>query len=132
MSSVTQGIVDTLQTRQVALTCNLAQAAATYDAGTVSGGAVEIESVVVYVAAVGATFTSVSVQTNNTTAVEILSAAEGAVANVTADKNLKVFTTRTVIPSGKKIQFTLVGSTGTGTLTLYVVYKPMVQGAVIA
>lgn len=124
--------LDLEKTKTVGLTVNLAQAAATYDAGTVAGGAIMLLDTVVYVVTAGATFTSVSIQTNNTTAVEILSAVEGGVANVTADKNLKVFTTRTVIPSGKKIQYTIVGSTGTGAITLYVRYQPLANGATIA
>lgn len=132
MSGAFGGLIDTEKNKTVALTLNLAQAAATYDAGTVSGGSIMLLEAVAYVSVVGATFDSVSIQTNNTTAVEILSAAEGAVANITADKNLKVFTTKTVIPSGKKIQFTIVGSTGTGTIILYVRYQPLANGAVLA
>lgn len=123
---------DTQTTKATILTLNLAQAAATYDAGTVSGGAIMIMDAVVYVATAGATFTSVSIQTNTTTPVELLSAAEGAVANVTVGKNLKVFTTRTIVPSGNKIQFTIAGATGTGSLQLHLRYQPMANGATIA
>lgn len=125
-------IPDTSTTKVATLTINLAQAAATYDAGTVAGGAIMLLNAIAYVSVVGATFTSVSIQTNTTTAVEILSAAEGAVANVTANKNLKVFSTATMIPSGSKIQYTIVGSTGTGTILLQIRYQPMANGAVIA
>lgn len=125
-------IPDTDRVKATTLTMNLAQAAGTYDAGTVSGGTIMLLDAVVYVATAGATFTSVSVQTNTTSPVELLSAVEGAVANVTGGKNLKVFTTRTIIPSGSKIQFTIVGVTGTGSLQLHIRYQPMANGAVIA
>lgn len=125
-------IPDTSTTKTATLTLNLTQAAATYDAGTVSGGTIMLLDSVMYVTVVGATFTAVSVQTNTTTAVELLSVSEGAVANITVNKNLKVFTTRTMIPSGNKIQYTISGSTGTGTILLQVRYQPMANGAVIA
>ena len=125
-------VADTEKTKAATLTLNLAQAAATYDAGTVSGGAIMLLDAVAYVSVVGATFTSVSIQTNTTTAVELMSAAEGAVANVTASKNLKVFTTRTMIPSGGKIQYTISGATGTGTILLQIRYQPMAASATIA
>src|SRR5574343_163212 len=114
MSTIWAPIPDTNLTKSASLTLYLAQAAATYDAGTVAGGAIMLLDTVAYVTVVGATFTSVCIQINTTTAVEIMSAAEGAVANVTAGKNLKVFTTRIIIPSGNKIQYTIIGSTGSG------------------
>lgn len=123
---------DTEKAKSTILTLNLAQAAGTYDAGTVSGGAIMIMDAVAYVTVVGATFTSVSIQTNTSTPVELMSAAEGGVANVTANKNLKVFTTRTIIPSGSKIQYTIAGATGTGTIQLHLRYQPMANGAAIA
>jgi len=125
-------VPDTQITKVAALTINLAQAAATYDAGTVSGGPVMLMTWGVYVSVVGTLFTSVSVQTNDTVPVELLSAAEGALANVLAGKNLKVSNTAIIIPSGKKIQYTLIGLTGTGTMLLYAVYKPLAVGAVLA
>lgn len=132
MSSSFGPVQDVTLTKSATLTLNLAQSAATYDAGTVAGGAIMILDAVLYVTVVGATFTAVTVQTNTTTAVELLSVSEGAVANVTAGKNLKVFTTQTIIPSGSKIQYTISGSTGTGTILLYLRYQPMANGAVIA
>ncbi len=119
------------------LTANLAQAAATYDLGTVSGGAIiiDLQRLAIYVATAGATLTSVSIQTNQTNPTTILSAVEGAVANLTAQKNL----VRAIpvigglyLASGQKLQYTIVGSTGTGSLLVAVPFIPLTAGAVIA
>ena len=132
-----QFIDDTRQQLVVRLTANLAQAAATYDLATVSGGAIVIDlyNVAMYVATAGATLTSVSIQTNQTNATTILSATEGAVANLIAQKNLV-----RVIPvigslylaSGQKLQFTIVGTTGTGSLLVIIPYMAVDAGARLA
>ena len=85
----------------------------------------------------GATFTSVAIATNDTTAVSLLSAVEGAVANLTAGKNIvKVFPVANTGPillrSGKKIQYTIVGATGTGTLLVTLRYQAVANGADIS
>ena len=110
---------------------NLAQAAATYDLATATGGDVWLAEAIVYVTTAGATFTSVSIQSNDTTPVTILSAAEGAVANVTVGKNLKLFSSAAFIASGKKLQYTIVGVTGTGLLTVAVLSRPVVAGVLV-
>lgn len=100
-------------------TANLAQAANTYDLCTASGGGVYIRNISVYVATAGATFTSVSIQTNQTNATTLMSAVEGAVANLTAQKVVVLALARPVyLASGQKLQYTIVGSTGTGSLTV--------------
>lgn len=113
---------------------NVAQAAATYTLATASGGDILVLCAVPYVgAAAVTTLTSVAIVTNNTTVVTILSAANGAVANLTADKNLAPFTTQFVLRSGKLIQFTLVGATGAGgPFSLAVQYMPLTDAAVLS
>ncbi len=94
---------------------NLAQAAATYDLCT-SGGDVLIQASVVYVTTPGATWTSVSVQTDDGTPFTVLSAADGAVANFGGGASI-VPTSKTnwfYLKKGKKLQYTIVGTTGTG------------------
>lgn len=118
-------------------TANLAQAAATYDLCTVSGGDVIIDlyRLGIYVATAGATLTSVSIQSNQTNATTILSAVEGAVANLIAQKNLvRVIPVigSLVLASGQKLQYTIVGVTGTGALTVTVPFMALTQGATIA
>lgn len=113
---------------------NCAQAAASYDLLTATGGDVFIEVNRYYQITAGATFTSLAIQTDDTTNFVIMSAAEGAVANLTAQKNIT--TANTISPfllqSGKKIRMTLVGSTGTGTGMLSITYAPCTPGAYLA
>lgn len=124
-------IPDTQQIRCKTFTANLAQAAATYDLATASAvGGVVILSVDIYVVTAGATFTSVAIATNDTTVVPILSAVEGAVANLTVGKNVvKAFATNTYLHTSKKIQYTIVGVTGTGSLLVVIRFQPSVNGA---
>lgn len=118
-------------------TANLAQAAATYDLCTVSGGDVLIDlyALGIYVATAGATLTSVSIQSNQTNATIVLSAIEGAVANLLAQKNLVraiPIIGSLVLASGQKLQYTIVGATGTGALTVTVPFMALTSGATIA
>ncbi len=126
-------VADTTQTKSKVFTLNLAQAAATYDLATCNAlGGVHIISIDFYCTVVGATFTSVSCQTNDTTAVEFMSAVEGGVANITAGKNVKNYTTQSYLHTSKKIQYTIVGATGTGTIIAIVRYQPSVAGVDIS
>lgn len=112
-------------------TANLAQAAAAYTLATSTGG-VLITRVSIFVTTAGATFTSVAIATNNTTADAFLTAGEGAVANVTVGKNLKDFSVRAWLPTTKLVQYTIVGATGTGALQVAVEWIPGVAGATLA
>jgi len=114
-------------------TLNLAQAAATYDVTTATGD-LYIDNFTIYVATAGATFTSVAIQTNDTNIFAFLTALEGAVANITEGKTLVSASTGkpTRLTSGKKIQFTMVGTTGTGSLRLVVKYMPITAGAALS
>jgi anti-anti-sigma regulatory factor len=120
----------------LSFTANLAQAAATYDLCTASGGDIllDISRLAIYVATAGATLTSVSIQSNQTNITTILSAVEGAVANLIAQKNLV-----RVIPvigglllkSGQKLQYTIVGATGTGSLNVAIPFMSLTAGATL-
>lgn len=113
-------------------TINLAQAAATYDLFTASGD-VAIEDISYYVSTVGATFTSVAVQTNDTTVLALVSAVEGAVANILAGKTLRPAAAQSFqLRSGKKVQYVIVGVTGTGAIKAVVRFRPITGGATIA
>ena len=107
-------------------TVNCAQAAGTYDLCTATGGDIVIHDMNFPVTVSGATFTSVAIQTNDAVPWVIMTAIEGAVANIIAGTNLqpankgKSFT----LVSGKKIQYTLVGSTGTGTILVPIYFSP--------
>jgi hypothetical protein len=133
----TYPFLDTAVIKTKQFTINCAQAAATYDLATVSGGDILIHDVGVFCTTAGATFTSLAIATNTTTATPIMSAAEGAVANLTALKNIvHVFpptnTGPVLLPDTKKIQYTLVGSTGTGSVKVTVRYQSVVPGADIS
>jgi hypothetical protein len=134
MSSIDSSVIDTSLMKTKVFTANLAQAAATYDLATCNAvGGVVIQDIQIYVATAGATFTSVSIQTNDTTAVTMLSAAEGALANLTVGKNVvRAFASPTYLHTSKKIQYTIVGLTGTGSLLIIVRYQPTVSGADIS
>lgn len=117
-------------------TANLAQAAATYDLCTASGDLlVDLYKLGIYVATAGGTFTSVSIQTNQTNVTTILSAAEGAVANLIAQKNLVraiPVVGGLILRSGQKFQYTILGLTGTGSLRVDIPYLQITAGAVLA
>lgn len=82
----------------------------------------------------GATFTSLAIQTNDTTAFALMTSTEGLVANLTAAKNITTanVTSPFLLKSGKAIQMTLVGATGTGTGTLSLQYVPVTSGAYLS
>ena len=112
-------------------TANLAQAAATYDLCTASGD-VLIYRAGIYVQTVGATFTSVSIQSNGTTAWIILSALDGALANIASQRSMPTTWSQEdplSLRSGQKIQYTLLGATGTGSLRVQLAYHPITGGA---
>lgn len=110
---------------------NLAAGISTFTLLTATGGDILLRDTTIFVSTPGATITSVSVQTDNTVADIILSAVEGAVANLLAGKNIKAFVTPTIIPVGKRIQYTVAGVAGTGILKLAVTYIPLTAGATL-
>lgn len=116
----------------VSVAVNCAQAAGSYDLLTAVGD-VMIMMQKYYQITAGATFTSLAIQTDDSTPAVLLSAAEGAVANLTLNKNIISTTTNApvILKSGKKIRMTLVGATGTGTGTLAVMYVPLTSGATL-
>lgn len=127
----TSAPADTERTVTKEYTVNVQQAAATYDLCTATGGDIYIKSAKVYVGTATITLTSVAIQTNMTTATTIMSAVEGAVANLTGDKMIvTAFTGPLFLSSGKKIQFSIVGVTSAqGTMKLAVEYSRLSAGA---
>ncbi len=113
-------------------TLDLAQAAATYDLCSSSGGDVWIEKIAPVVTIAGAVWTTVAIVTDDTTPWVILAAAIPA-----------VFTVGTTVPttwaqilpqilrSGKKIQYTIAGATGTGSVSMSVLYRPIGSGNLV-
>ena len=114
-------------------TMNLAQAANTYDLCTATGGDVIIWGMNVYCTVVGATWTSVTIQSDATTNFVFMNATEGARANFTAGKDVPLTWTqvaKALIRSGNKIRYTIAGSTGTGT-ALVTVLCQSVNGGIL-
>lgn len=101
-----------------------------YDLAVVSGGAILVTSATAYVGTSVTGLTTLAVSTNNTIPVVLLTAT--AAASLTGDLNLTPFTTRLYLASGKKIQYTVIGTGTAGTMFLAVEYRPLTVGAVIA
>lgn len=129
--SYSVALTDTQLPQVARFTANIAQAAATYDLATVSSGAILILNSSIYVATAGATLTSVSIQTNQANLTSVMTAAEGAVANLLAQKSVIILNHSLPIymASGQKMQFTIVGLTGTGSLLVTFLYVPVDSGA---
>lgn len=118
----------------VEFTLDLAQAAGTYDICTASLGSCILTGCIVYVQTAGAIFTSISIQSNDTTPFIILSAGAGIIANLTTGANVLTTWTQTQsfsLRTGKKLQFTLIGVTGTGSLRVSFIFMPLVSGAIL-
>ena len=107
----------------------------TYDVLTAVGDVMILgQETFVKVAGVG--FVSIELLTNQTTTVQIMTAAEGAVANITIDKNLLGLTMpnnqRFQLRNGQKIQLKINGTNGTaGELRLVVEYRTISGGATL-
>lgn len=102
-------------------TANLAQNAGTYDLATASADVV-IQSITVFVATAPTGLTSVTMQSSNTTSDVVL--ASTLLAIMTGGKNLTPVSLPFLLPSTKKIQYTIVGNgTGTGALTVIIEYE---------
>jgi len=132
--SASSTVIDTSLPQVKQATVDLTKAAGTYDLVTATNGGVYIDlyKLAMYVSVVGATLTSVSIQTNQAHATTILSSTEGAVANLTVGKNL----VRAIpvigslyLASGEKLQYTIAGSTGTGAIIVTIPYMPAVASA---
>ena len=111
---------------------SLAQAADTYDVMTVTAQNLFIDAVIVHVPddlSAVETFTGISVQTDDGSAIEILSSTAGAKANLTGSF-YHVYTGPTVTASTKKVQLSIGGgSAGTGKVAnISVLWRPVVDG----
>lgn len=137
--STTDGKVDTVNTNQLhrdrllykSLTLN--DEAGSYDIATATGGDILIEDVVLYMVTAGATFDSVSIQTDDTTPFVVMSAVEGAVANLTVQTTIKTANSQKsfYLASSKKLQYTITGATGSGTCYVLIRYKIISEGSLV-
>jgi len=111
---------------------SLAQVAGAKDVMTATAQNLFIDAVIVHVPddlSEVETFTGISVQTDDDSAIELLSSTAGAKANLTGDF-FHVFTGPSVTASTKKVQLTIGGgSAGTGTVAnISVLWRPVVAG----
>jgi hypothetical protein len=111
---------------------SLAQAANTYDVMTATAQALFIDAVIVHVPdslAAVATFTGITVQTDDASAIEILSSTAGAKAKLTGNF-FHVFRGPSVTAATKKVQLTIGGGTaGAGKIAdVSVFWRPLVAG----
>lgn len=107
---------------------NLAQSAGSYDLLTASGD-VYVEVLSAYVKTAGAGFTSAAIATDHTTPKSIVAAA--LVAAVTLDLSMTLVNTDFVLPNGKKIRGTIVGTGSGGEIVLVVRYSPITANATL-
>lgn len=132
--SVATALVASVAPPPQEFSANLGQAAATYDLVTASGD-VMITKIVLYLTVAGVGLASVALATNQTVPFAILSAADGAVANLLLGKVLPTTWTQGqpfVLRSGQKIQYAIVGAGAAGTMKVDVTYLPVTAGATIA
>lgn len=123
--SPTYGVVPVTK----AFTLNPIQVAATYDLATVAGGDIAITSVKVNVGTAVTGLVSIAL-TDNDAGTSIMSAAEGAVANLLLNTLVKTYSTSFILHSTKKLQYTIVGTGLTGTASVTVTYMPLVASGV--
>lgn len=101
-------------------TMNLAQNAGTYDLFTASGGPVLIKNISFHVDVAAVGLTSITAQSDDTTPVQFL--ASTAAASLTAGKNLTPYVGPSILATGKKGQYTIVGNGSAGSITVMVEY----------
>jgi hypothetical protein len=93
-------------------TINLQQAASTYDLFTATGGSVYVEYFSITLPNVNcaddATITSISVVTDTTTVITLLTTTQGAKANLTANASFS-YATPFSLPVGKKLRLIIAG-----------------------
>lgn len=109
---------------------NLAQAAATYDLLTATGGDVYCDVQIVYVKTAAAGLTSAQVVTDHTTPKAVISST--VLASLILDAILTLSIGKFVLPSGKKIRGTIVGTGSAGLVYVVVNYVPLAAGATLA
>lgn len=111
---------------------SLNQAAATYDVMTATAQNLFIDAVIIHVPddlSAVATFTGISVATDDVSAIEILAAAAGAKASLTGNFHA-VYRGPAVTAATKKIQLTITGgAAGAGKVAdISVLWRPLVAG----
>jgi PAB1-binding protein PBP1 len=107
--------------------------AGSYDIATATDGDILVEDVLLYMLTAGATFDSVSIQTNDTTPFVVMTSVEGAVANLTAQTTIKTANSQKsfYLASGQKLQYTIAGAKGSGSCYIVIKYKVISSGSLV-
>lgn len=124
------GPVDTGVLHVKAGTFNLSQVAGTYDILTATGGNVWVEIEQVYVTTAAAGLTSALIETDHTAGAKSI-VASVLLAALTADSLQTIVTSKFLLPSGKKIRGTIVGTGSGGSISVIVKYAPITAGATL-
>lgn len=111
------------------LVFNMSQVAGTYTLGTATGGDVWVELLGAYVKTAATGLTSVTVVTDHATPKTLV--ASILLAALTLDSIQVVAIPAFLLPSGKRIQGTIVGTGTGGEMDLYVRVSPMTNGATL-
>lgn len=109
---------------------NLSQAAGTYDILTATGGDVYVEVLQVFGKTAAAGLVSALVKTNHTAGDKSIMSSVLLV-SLLGDAIHTIVTDKFVLPSGKKIQGTIVGTGSGGELAVVVRYTPLTAGATL-
>lgn len=111
----------------------LTDVAGSYDIATATDGDIIVEDVLLYMVTAGATFDSVSIQTDDTTPFVVMTDVEGAVGNLTAQTTVKTANSQKsfYLESGKKLQYTITGATGSGSCYIVIKYKIISSGSLV-
>ncbi len=130
-----EAVVQHSERIQIAITTiDLNQVAADYTLFTGTGQAVLVESLVIRMPdhAAGGALTGISIQTNDSTAIEFISAAAGVVANLTAEAQL-ASSVPVVVAVGTLIELTIVGGAegAEHICTVYATYRSLVTGGTL-
>ena len=134
-SQIVSQLNDPNQERDYETTEDLNQAAGTYDLFTATGGDMRVNSLIIRMPneACSGSVTSISIQTDTTTAHTFVSSASGAVGNLTAEAELAGDGPK-LLKSGEKIQITIAGGAHGSTYTteIHVEAEPLDAGAYLA
>lgn len=120
-----------------ATTIDLQQVAGDYDLYTATTGYCFVERLVITLPNVDVTddaaITAISIQTDTSPVVTLLSATAGAVANLAANASF-IYATAFTLPTTKKIQLTVAGGAADAATVCTVVcrYTPVIPGAYLA
>jgi hypothetical protein len=108
----TNWVIESIGSYMLPATFNLQQAANTYDLYTATSGSVYVVNFTFTLPNVDvsddATITSIKVETDTTVVVQLITVAQGAKANLTANKAF-LYTAPFALPSTKKIRITIAG-----------------------